>query len=172
MNKISDDENFFEEYYNGINIFNVKQYDEGNCNYDYDVYMESIKTDMKIVPKNISFVDTNDAVYEAFSADLAESKEAALLYCIGRIKVSLYVGQNDAVVSSPGLQTFLNSWSWPMKEGWKRVPKEFLKLGGQIVGWKKKYGRLQLTIFNNAGHFVPADQPLAFHAYFREWILS
>lgn len=53
-----------------------------------------------------------------------------------------------------------------MKEGWKGVKKEFLKLGGQIVGWKKKYGRLQLTFFNNAGHFVPADQPLAYHAYF------
>lgn len=101
---------------------------------------------------------------------MADSKENALLYCIGRLKVHLYVGQNDAVVSSPGLQTFLNSWNWPLKEGWKRAEKEIVRVGGQVIGWKKRFGRLQLSFINNAGHFVPADQPVNFQVLFREWL--
>ena len=170
LNRISNDEDFFEKYYGGINIFNLKQYDEGNCNYDYDEYLNRIKRHLLVVPDRLQYTDTNDFIYEAFSADLSQSKEAALLYCLSRIKVMLYVGQNDAVVSSSGLQTFLNSWSWPLRDNWKRAKKEFLMLGDRIYGWRKRYSRLTFALINDAGHFVPADQPIGFYSLFSEWL--
>lgn len=84
--------------------------------------------------------------------------------------VNLYVGQNDAVVCSAGLQTFLNSWSWGQKEKWQGNDKEMLRLGDRIYGWKKAYGRFQFVVINDAGHFVPADQPIAFTDMFAEWL--
>lgn len=82
MNRISNDEDFFDYYYNGINIFNVKNYSEGNTNYDYDDYMNKIRDAFKIVPNTLSYIDENDEIYEAFSADLASSKEKSLIYCL------------------------------------------------------------------------------------------
>lgn len=82
----------------------------------------------------------------------------------------LYVGQNDAVVSSSGLQTFLNSWNWSMREGWKKAKKEFLRLGERIYGWRKRYARFTFAFVNSAGHFVPADQPIGFYSLFDEWL--
>jgi carboxypeptidase C (cathepsin A) len=83
----------------------------------------------------------------------------------------LYSGQNDACVSSPGLQTFLNSWNWSMKDNWKRAKKEILKVGDRVYGWRKQYSRLTFALVNNAGHFVPADQPIGFYSMFSEWLL-
>lgn len=74
------------------------------------------------------------------------------------------------MVCSPGLQTFLNSWSWKFKEKWQIADKEILKIGDRVYGWKKSYIKFQFVVVNDAGHFVPADQPIAFNDMFGKWI--
>lgn len=170
MNIISDSSQFIQEYYNGVNIVNLRQYNRGRCNYEYEDYLMKIKPAFKVIPSRIQYIHHSDVIYDEFSADLSESKETALLYCVARIKVMLYVGQNDGLVCSAGLQTFLNSWNWPLRENWKRVKKEFLKLGDRIYGWRKRYSRLTFALVNDAGHLAPVDQPIAMYSLLSEWL--
>jgi len=170
MNIISDDNNFQQKYYNGVNIVNLRQYDRGRCNYEYDTYLTRIKKQFKVIPDSVNYIHHSDLLYDAFSADLSQSKEAALLYCVARIKVMLYVGQNDGLVCSAGLQTFLNTWGWPLKENWKRAKKEFLYIGDSIYGWRKRYSRLTFALVNDAGHLAPVDNPVAMYSLLSDWL--
>lgn len=170
MNIISDDSNFIANTYNGVNIVNLRQYDRGKCNYEYEDYLTKIKKNFKVIPNGVQYIHHSDLLYEEFSADLSQSKEAALLYCIARVKVLLYVGQNDGLVSSAGLQTFLNTWGWSLKDNWKKVKKEFIIFGDSVVGWRKRYSRLTFALINDAGHLAPVDQPIAMYDLLSTWI--
>lgn len=55
-----------------MNVLNYKQYDDGNINDFYGVFLENNKAVFG-VPTSVHFVDDYQDMYYAFNADLASS---------------------------------------------------------------------------------------------------
>ena len=72
-----------------------------------------------------------------------------------------FVGQNDALVNTPGILTFLNTIEWHELRNWQRSRKEQWKIVEKKVGWVKKWNNLVFALIRNAGHECPSDQPRA-----------
>ena len=83
-----------------------------------------------------------------------------ILNPINGLRVLIYNGQNDFVVNTPGVLTYLNSLEWQYLKEWKakqkRIWREFASTN---YGWYKNYRNLIFVFVRNAGHFAPADQP-------------
>lgn len=44
------------------------------------------------------------------------------------------------------------------------------KVGGVMLGSIKNAGKLTFVVVNNAGHYVPKDNPEAAYYLFRDWL--
>lgn len=55
-----------------MNVLNYQQYDAGNINPDYSVYLQKNKKSFG-VPDWLSYVDNNQQMYYDFNADLSSS---------------------------------------------------------------------------------------------------
>lgn len=82
-----------------------------------------------------------------------------MAFCLDKLKVLIYNGQNDFVVNTSGVLQYLNSLNWNGVNNWKNADKQIWKIDGEIVGWVKNYGNLWFGLVNKAGHLVPFDQP-------------
>lgn len=113
------------------------------------------------VPADVYYVPGSDAIYDAFQADISKSYANKVVDMLRRIKVLIYNGQDDFVVNTPGVLTYLNSLNWQGTRNWKRAQKKIWTIHGEIKGWAKVAGNLWFVLVNHAGHLVPADQPEA-----------
>jgi carboxypeptidase C (cathepsin A) len=98
-------------------------------------------------------------VYESFHHDISRSYANDVITAIQNVKVLIYNGQNDFVVNTAGVITYLNGLNWNMMPYWKRTRKQIWTIHGQVRGWTKVYGNLWFAVVNGAGHMVPTDQP-------------
>jgi hypothetical protein len=72
INFIIDNEDIANKYYAGVNILNYKQYDAGNINPDYAIYVQDKKKNFG-VPDWLNYVDDNQQMYADFGADISTS---------------------------------------------------------------------------------------------------
>lgn len=67
---------------------------------------------------------------------------------------------------------YVNSLDWPGVYQWKRTPKQVWTSYGNVYGWSKISGNLWFVLVNNAGHFVPYDQPDAAIAMLKHFLYN
>lgn len=148
-----------------MNILNYKQYDAGNINEDYYIYLQEKKKNFG-VPDWLNYVADNTQMYEDFAADLSTSFKRSLEAVLNsNIKTLIYNGQNDFIVNTPGVLAYLNTLEWIHAKEWKKSEKRiWSEYGGENLGWHKRYRNLNFVLVRNAGHLLPADQPRS--AYF------
>jgi carboxypeptidase C (cathepsin A) len=100
-------------------------------------------------------------MYYAFDADLSRSYKRQLerLLDLG-VKTLIYNGQNDFIVNTAGVLTYMNTLQWKNAKEWREAKKTMWKDYDDVtnIGWTKNYGNLHFTLIRNAGHLVPADQ--------------
>lgn len=72
INFIIADDNVANKYYAGMNVLNYKQYDAGNINPDYGLYLQEKKKNFG-VPDWLNYNDDNEKMYDDFAADLSTS---------------------------------------------------------------------------------------------------
>lgn len=84
------------------------------------------------------------------------------------IKIMLYSGNTDAVVSHIETERYIQTI------GWKQVgDTTVVKNGyGSMVGWRTQYEGLTYYVVNGAGHMVPTDRPYAAERIFKEFLSS
>lgn len=93
------------------------------------------------------------------------------------IKTLIYNGQNDFIVNTAGVLTYLNTLKWKNAKEWREAKKTMWKDYDDVtnLGWTKNYGNLYFTLVRNAGHLVPSDQPrvawFMLNNYFKQWYL-
>lgn len=95
-----------------MNVLNYKLYDNSDFNEDYAKYLEKNKVAFG-VPSNSSFVDDNQEMYYAFNADLSRSFKPQLQRVLDMgINTLIYNGQNDFIVNTAGVLTYMNTLQW------------------------------------------------------------
>jgi carboxypeptidase C (cathepsin A) len=128
------------------------------------------------VSENVHFVDDNQQMYNDFSADISTSYKRSLERILSlRLKVLIYNGQNDFIVNTAGVLTYLNTLEWPLSKQWRNTKKKnWEEYGEDNLGWFKEYGNLNFVQIRNAGHLVPSDQPriawkMAQNYFYKGW---
>jgi carboxypeptidase C (cathepsin A) len=148
-----------DKYYNGMNVLNYKLYDNSDINENYAKYVEANKGQFG-VPANKSYVDDYEEMYYAFNADLSRSFKPQLERVLNMgIKTLIYNGQNDFIVNTAGVLTYMNTLKWQHAKEWRAAKKTMWKDYDDItnLGWTKNYANLYFTLIRNAGHLVPSD---------------
>lgn len=82
------------------------------------------------IPKDMpeTYFGGNDAMYDAFTADISMSFKPAVDYLVNRTKVLIYNGQLDIIVNTPGAEFYVNSLNWSGLPSWKSATKQLLTL--------------------------------------------
>ncbi|WVZ57184.1 hypothetical protein U9M48_007602 [Paspalum notatum var. saurae] len=110
-----------------------------------------VKEKLKIVPKNLKWVEISTAVYNALVDEL-------LSY---GVNVTVYNGQLDVICSTDGAEAWVQKLKWDGLKSFLSLPRQSLYCG-QSQGTKafvRSYKNLHFYWILGAGHFVPADQP-------------
>ena len=102
-------------------------------------------------------------MYYDFNADLSASYKRELQVLLNLdIQVLLYNGQNDFIVNTAGVLSYINTLQWQHIKEWKAKPKKMWKENNsKNLGWYKNYRNLIFLQMKDAGHLLPSDQPRA-----------
>ena len=151
-----------DKYYLGMNVMNYKQYgdDLGPVNIHYGTFLQQNKAQFG-VPTWVNYNENNQKMYKDFDADLASTYKPQLQRIISAgVETLIYNGQNDFIVNTPGVLSYMNSLQIPFIKEWKSREKTIWTEGyPDSMGWYKQYRNLIFLQVRNAGHLVPADQP-------------
>jgi len=120
---LTESEEVREMVYNGMNVANYRQYDDGNINKQYAKYLESKKKNLG-VPDNNSFVEWNQTIWKSFGDDYGLSFRKDLARILdASIKVLVYQGQNDISVNTAGVISVLSTVEWKGLKKWRESVK-------------------------------------------------
>ncbi len=113
-------------------------------------------------------------MYNDFAADISTSFKRELERLVGlNVRTLIYNGQNDMIVNTAGVLSYLNSLEWQYAKEWRERPKKMLsEFGSQNLGWYKQYRNLIFVQLRNAGHLVPADQPRSAWTMLNKYFLN
>jgi carboxypeptidase C (cathepsin A) len=156
-----------------MNVLNYKQYDEGNINPEYASFLMENKKALG-VPDWMNYVDDNQQMYEDFAEDLSISFKRELENVLNMgLQTMIYNGQNDFIVNTAGVLTYLNTLEWNYAKQWKdTTKKQWMEYGGENLGWSKTYRNLAFVQVRNAGHLLPSDQPRSAWAMLDNFFLN
>ena len=89
----------------GMNEFNFRQYEDGDGS--FADFLQANRGSLG-VPQEISYIPGNDAVYDSFHEDISVSYASDIVILLRSIKVLIYNGQEDYVVSTADVLNYLN----------------------------------------------------------------
>ncbi|XP_073986335.1 venom serine carboxypeptidase-like [Rhodnius prolixus] len=92
--------------------------------------------------------------------DIMQSVKPLIAALLEKYRVLVYNGQLDIIVAYPLTVRFLQSLSWSGADKYKTAPRNLWFVDGQLAGYSKSANYLTEVLVRNAGHMVPADQPL------------
>jgi carboxypeptidase C (cathepsin A) len=76
------------------------------------------------------------------------------------LKILLYTGQDDLLVTYPGVLNYVKNLKWSGISLFISSPNYILQdTDNNTIGTFQHYGKLSLVLANKAGHSVPQDQP-------------
>ncbi|XP_008660021.1 serine carboxypeptidase-like 51 isoform X2 [Zea mays] len=121
-----------------------------------------IKEKLKIIPKDVRWVEVSNAVYYALVNDFMKPRidEIDELLSYG-VNVTVYNGQLDVICSTDGAEAWVQKLKWDGLKTFLSLPRQPLYCGpGKgTKAFVRSYKNLHFYWILGAGHFVPADQP-------------
>jgi len=121
-----------------------------------------IKEKLKIVPKDLKWVEVSNAVYYALVNDFMKPRidEIDELLSYG-VNVTVYNGQLDVICSTDGAEAWVQKLKWDGLKTFLSLPRQSLYCGTSkgTKAFVRSYKNLHFYWILGAGHFVPADQP-------------
>ncbi|VFQ71537.1 unnamed protein product [Cuscuta campestris] len=121
-----------------------------------------IKKKLRIIPKNLTWGEQEDAVFERMTGDFMRPRieEVDELLAKG-VNVTIYNGQLDVICSTKGTESWIRKLKWKGLKAFLRKERTPLYCGGKgsTKAFTKSYSNLNFYWIIGAGHFVPADQP-------------
>nr|CAD1832246.1 unnamed protein product [Ananas comosus var. bracteatus] len=123
-----------------------------------------VREKLKIIPKNISWVDQSDAVFNALTNDFMKPRidEVDELLSLG-VNVTIYNGQLDVICATKGTEAWVQKLKWEGLKNFISLDRTPLYCSSDAVGgtkgFVKSYRNLHFYWILKAGHFVPVDQP-------------
>nr|ACN36869.1 unknown [Zea mays] len=121
-----------------------------------------IKQKLKIIPKNFTWGEQSDSVYNALVNDFMKPKidEIDELLSYG-INVTVYNGQLDVICSTNGAEAWVQKLKWDGLRTFLSLPRQPLYCGASkgTKAFVRSHKNLHFYWILGAGHYVPADQP-------------
>ncbi|KAJ1296857.1 hypothetical protein BS78_01G334500 [Paspalum vaginatum] len=121
-----------------------------------------IKEKLKIIPKDLEWVEENIAVYNALVDDIMRPRidEIDELLSYG-VNVTVYNGQLDIICSTIGAEAWVQKLKWDGLKTFLSLPRQSLHCSPSIgtKGFVRSYKNLHFYWILGAGHYVPEDQP-------------
>ncbi|CAD8090619.1 unnamed protein product [Paramecium sonneborni] len=163
---MSDEEIFFNDIIGPNFRYNIQYYDYDDGE-QYEDFINNHKQQFDL-PENITFYGCNQDIYMAFAEDQTISVLPQIDYLLQQeIKVFVFQGQLDTVVSLNGVEYWVNLLKWKDLPLWKKQKKSSWKFINpktkmeETAGTIKSYKQLHFCMVYNAGHMTPTDQPEA-----------
>ncbi|CAK68518.1 unnamed protein product (macronuclear) [Paramecium tetraurelia] len=163
---IRDAEIMFNEIIGPNFRYNIQFYNT-DVGVQYEDFINNHKEQFDL-PTNITFNSCNQDIYAAFAEDQSISVLPSIEYLLQeKIKIFVYQGQLDTVVTLAGVEQWVNLLKWQELPTWKKQKKTQWKFINPITqeeetaGTIKSYKLLHFCVVYNAGHMTSTDQPEA-----------
>lgn len=145
----------------GINVYNMRDY---NTNYDMSgitkwLNSQSVK-ELLHIPQSINWVECDNEVYNAFTADIMSTTKTYLPYIVDSIRLMVYNAQDDLIVNTPGTEAMIASMDWSGINDFLQSPRSIWRVNGSVAGYGMRSGNMNFVLILNAGHMSPHDQPV------------
>jgi len=98
------------------------------------------------------------------------SASSEFMYVLSQIPVLVWAGQDNMQLCSPIVQTYLAKLKWPGQQNFNSLQFTPWIKNQANLGLAKSSGGLTFVIVNNAGQFVPYDQPAASLDMLNRWV--
>eukprot|EP01059_Diplonema_ambulator_P006730 TRINITY_DN16342_c0_g1_i1.p1 TRINITY_DN16342_c0_g1~~TRINITY_DN16342_c0_g1_i1.p1 ORF type:complete len:514 (+),score=89.86 TRINITY_DN16342_c0_g1_i1:47-1543(+) len=154
----------FSDYFNALSPLYPSQ--------PFEVYLN--KPDVQAaLHVNMTYTSYNRDVEVAIVNDVAQSMKDIFPTLLDNYRCLLYSGQWDVIVGAPLTIAFLRSINWDGQPEFESATRQIwssrspvvgtmgqIKGDNNVAGWATISRNLHYVIVRNAGHMVPADQPL------------
>ncbi|XP_027153567.1 serine carboxypeptidase-like 50 [Coffea eugenioides] len=122
--------------------------------------------------EDIVFKDCSEVVAEALNEDHMKSVRYMVDYLVQETKVLLYQGQCDMLDNVVSNEAWVKKLKWEKMREFLEAEKKVWRVNETLAGSVQKYENLSHVVVLNAGHLVPADQPLNSQAMIEDWVLD
>lgn len=105
--------------------------------------------------------DQSDLVFEAVNLDFMKPVTEVIEKLLNEtdIEISVYNGQLDLIVDTPGTLTWVNNLKWINKDQWVASNRTPIIVDKVYEGYEKRYDKFNFYWVHRAGHMVPTDNP-------------
>ncbi|XP_030744973.1 venom serine carboxypeptidase-like [Sitophilus oryzae] len=109
---------------------------------------------------NTSFSTETEVVEKNLMFDVMQSIAPWISDLLNNYRVLIYNGQLDIIVAYPLTENYLQNLNFAGADEYKTAKRYQWYVGSDIAGYVKQAGKLTEVLVRDAGHMVPADQPL------------
>uniref|UniRef100_A0A0K8SQH3 Carboxypeptidase n=1 Tax=Lygus hesperus TaxID=30085 RepID=A0A0K8SQH3_LYGHE len=104
--------------------------------------------------------DEGNTVEEHLMNDVMQSVAPWLEVLMDNYRVLLYNGQLDIICAYPLTMNYVSKLQWSGKAAYESAQRKQWFVGDELAGYSKTAGNFTEILVRNAGHMVPADQPV------------
>jgi carboxypeptidase C (cathepsin A) len=113
---------------------------------------------------DVNWLGCVESVYSDYFEDISQSYAPNVTYILSQsvypIKVMIYNGQDDIIVNTPGVETYIRGLKWTGLPFFLASKKYIWSdPSGYVVGNFQQYKNFTFVNVYKAGHGVPTDQP-------------
>lgn len=142
----------FDYYYNYLKA-------KGSIDDSYSVFIQQCDIRRALHVGNKSAV-SDDEVETSLRQDFVQSVAPWVSELLSHYRVLIYNGQLDIIVAYPLTVDYLRNLNFSASEEYKTAKRYEWIVDNDIAGYVKEAGNLTEVMVRNAGHMVPADQPV------------
>ena len=150
----------YQSFTGGADIYDVRGFDDYNEN-NFDSWITSGSIREMLNVGNAPWIDCNRTVQLHFYGDMSNSTDPLLTFILERgLRVLLFSGQDDFIVTSSGVQNMISSLGWSGVPSFLSSPKVVWKVNGEIAGYVQSNKNLTFALVLKSGHLTPYNQPV------------
>ncbi|KAH9519249.1 hypothetical protein Btru_075045 [Bulinus truncatus] len=105
------------------------------------------------------YMVSNDNLSQCYGPDVMVSTKSELAHLMNNIKVLVYNGDFDVVVSSVMIESALMTTPWNGQEHYNRSSRKYWKKDTRLKGFYTQTGQFCRVVIHGAGHQTPHDVP-------------
>lgn len=150
---------YFTEYAALGNIYNfLKDFDESPTAWQDFVVQDDVRSALHVGSQTFSY--ENYDVYYGLFADITKSVASRVIELLNNYRVLIFNGELDIIVGYSLTVNYLENLNFSAAEEYKNAERGIWQVGERVAGYVKTAGNLTEVMVRDAGHMVPADQPV------------
>ncbi|KAK3408066.1 hypothetical protein EUGRSUZ_J00375 [Eucalyptus grandis] len=122
---------------------------------------------------DIEFKMFREGVFNAMHGDIMKNLAVGIPALLeDGLKVLIYAGAEDLRCNYIGIFEWVEDMEWYGRADFKKSGIAPFAVDGSVAGWLKTHGPLTFLTVNEAGHYVPMDQPKVALQMIQSWMAA